>query len=174
MAGVSDNENKNWAVKQIEAVKPHTVLDIGAGMGIYSIMNKKRGQHWTALEVFAPYVEMFNLNNKYEQVIIADARYANYKKLGDFDLMIAADMLEHMPKDDAKMLLNKLMQHCKFILICFPVVHHDQAAGYENNPFEMHVDHWDYEEMEEFLSERQIVNSIKGDTLAYFMVEGCL
>ena len=174
MAGVSDNENKDVAVSWIKDLKPKRVLDIGAGMGIYAIMAKEPGQHWAALEVFAPYVNMFNLRSRYEEIFIADARYTDFDKLGTFDLTIAADMLEHMSKGDAKILLNTIFEHSKYALICFPIEHQDQHAGFEGNDFETHIDHWEYDEMQEFVADRHIVNSIKGDVLAYFLVRGDL
>lgn len=175
MAGVSDNENKDAAAKWIKSLRPKTVLDVGAGMGIYSIMAKKRGQHWTALEVFAPYVNMFNLQSRYEQIIIADARYVNYDKLGMFDLSIAADMLEHMPKHHAIEVLFNLYDHSKHLLVCFPTVHHEQHAGFEGNEFETHIDHWTVEEMSALLDKHDVeYKTVIGDVLAYYFIKGKL
>jgi hypothetical protein len=81
-------------------------------------------------------------------------------------------MLEHMKKEEAKSLINDLLKHSKHLLICFPVVHHDQHAGDEGNDYETHVDHWDDEEMTEFLSDREIVHHAVGWVSAYFMVKG--
>ena len=172
MSGVSDSENKELAVKWIKELKPKTVLDIGCGMGIYNILSKVKGQHWTGLEAFAPYIEMFNLYSRYEEIIIADARYVNYDKVGDFDLSITADVLEHMFKHEAKQLIIDLLEHSKYLLISIPVEHQEQQAGYENNKFETHIDHWTYEEMKEFLKGKEITHEVKGNVLAYFMVKG--
>ena len=168
MAGVSDFENKHiirqWLLDHEDDFK--TVLDIGAGVGTYSLMGRMPSQHWTALEVFEPYVEMFNLENKYNEVIVEDARTHEYK---DYDLIIAADMIEHMEKEDAKTLIKKLIEHSKTLLICFPVIHHDQHAGAEGNDFETHVDHWDVEEMDDFLADNDFT-SIVGEVCAYYHV----
>lgn len=172
MAGVSDNENKEIVKSWIDDLGPSTVLDVGAGMGIYSILAKRPGQHWTALEVFAPYVNMFNLRSRYDQIIVADARYVNYARLGRFDLSIAADMLEHMPKADAVTLIADLLACSGAALFCFPIIHHDQAAGFEGNDFESHIDHWSVAEMDALLADRQIIKSITGDVLAYYLVQG--
>lgn len=171
MAGVSDRENKHVARQWIEDLRLNTVLDLGAGVGTYSIMCWKPGQHWTALEVFEPYVEMFNLWGKYDHVIVADARKAVYE---DYDLIIAADMLEHMQKDEAKELLKTLFAHARHVLICFPVIHHDQHAGAEGNDYETHIDHWTDEEMVSFLEGREICNRVVGEVSAYYMVRGDL
>lgn len=199
MAGVSDNENKevikDW-IHEIDndgAVQTH-VLDIGAGTGTYSKLAKREGEVWTALEVFYPYVNMFGLHDLYESVIIGDARYINYSILPrnyllstnskkgyeggyGWDLIIAADMLEHMTREDAKNLIQKLTNHCRRLLICFPVEHQEQHAGEEGNDFETHVDHWTFDEMDMYLRyvmQVKVEKSLVGDVLAYFMVRGKL
>lgn len=176
MAGVSDNENKQIAKAWIDDLDPSRVLDIGCGVGTYSMLAKQEHQHWTGLEVFYPYVTQYALNDKYDRIVIGDARYIDYYKLRSvgvfFDLIIAADMLEHMTKDQAKELISDLLTHCRHLLICFPVEHQEQHAGDEGNDFETHVDHWQYDEMMQFLEHKHIVNSIKGDVLAYFLVKG--
>lgn len=171
MAGVSDRENKHIARQWIDDLEPKTVLDIGAGVGTYSIMCYQPGQHWTALEVFEPYVTMFNLHGKYDEVWIEDARKTTYKH---FDLIIAGDMIEHMPKKDSQKLIKKLLKNCKNLLICFPILHHEQHAGEEGNDFETHIDHWTFEEMTDFLVEREVKESLEGWVSAYFLIKGDL
>lgn len=178
MAGVSDREYKDVVKCWIDEIDPGSVLDVGAGAGTYAKLAKQGLQHWTALEVFYPYVKMFGLKELYDEVIIGDARYMNYDKIGDYigwDLIITADMLEHMPREDAKQLIYALSKQCKHLLICFPVEHHEQQAGDEGNDFETHIDHWTYEEMKmylEFVIESGIEKSIHGEILAYFLVKG--
>lgn len=172
MAGVSERENKHLVRAWIDDLNPKTVLDIGAGVGTYAIMCWKPGQYWVALEVFEPYIEMFNLQGKYDEVWIDDAREAVYH---DFELIIAADMLEHMKKQEAIDLLNKLFTHCEYLIICFPVVHNDQHAGDEGNAYETHVDHWTADEMSNFLeASNHEYESIIGNVCAYFFVKGDL
>jgi predicted TPR repeat methyltransferase len=172
MAGVSDIENKHtiraWLLDNHRKFK--RVLDIGAGVGTYALMGRFPDQHWTALEVFEPYVDMFNLPGKYDEVIVADVRdYA----FADFNLIIAADMLEHMKKDEAKAVVAEIMKHSQEFLICIPVQHHHQEAGPEGNVFETHVDHWHPEEMRLLLGDR-IISEITGNAVAYFLADGDL
>ena len=172
MAGVSDIENKHiirtWLIDNRRVFKK--VLDIGAGVGTYALMGRFPDQHWTALEVFEPYVEMFNLRGKYDDVIIADAREYRFK---DYNLIIAADMLEHMKKDEAKAIIADMIKHSEQILICVPVQHNDQGAGVEGNEYEAHVDHWHAEEMRLLLGDR-IISEMTGNIAAYFLANGDL
>lgn len=174
MAGVSDTENKDIAKQWIDELEPKTVLDIGAGEGTYAKL-AKNGNHWTAIEVFAPYINMFGLKELYEEVIVADVRYVDFEKIGDeFDLIIAADMLEHMTKQQAKDVIYDLLDHCKHLLICFPIEHQEQHAGDEGNDFETHIDHWADDEMSDYLEScgNDVKKHLVGDVLAYFLVEG--
>lgn len=49
-----------------DSVKDKPVLDVGAGCGTYSMLF--RGQlkgPWTAVEIFEPYIEQYDLKSKY-------------------------------------------------------------------------------------------------------------
>lgn len=178
MAGVSDTENKDVVRGWIDDLDARSILDIGAGQGTYAKLAKKDGQHWEALEVFAPYIKEYDLPSLYENIYVGDARYMDYLKMSDYigwHLIIAADMLEHMKREEAKNLIYELSKHCKHLLICFPVEHQEQHAGEEGNEFETHVDHWTYDEMKMYLehvAELKIEKDLVGDVLAYFLVKG--
>lgn len=171
MAGVSDMEGKHvireWLIKERKTFQ--RVLDIGAGVGTYALMGRFPEQHWTAIEVFEPYVDMFNLTGKYDDVFVDDIRESDL--LDDYNLIIAADMLEHMKKQEAKDVIAKLLPRCEQLLICVPVEHNDQHAGAEGNEYETHVDHWHPEEVRLLLKER-IISEIVGDVCAYFLIQG--
>lgn len=173
MAGVSDIENKHvirdWLIKNRREFK--RVLDIGAGVGTYALMGRFPEQHWTAIEVFEPYVDMFNLRGKYDDVFVDDIRSS--RLLDDYNLIIAADMLEHMAKDEAKTVIANLLNHTEQLLVAVPVVHNDQEPGPEGNEYERHIDHWHPEEMRLLLKDR-IISEITGDVVAYFLVSGDL
>jgi hypothetical protein len=166
----SSPEHKDIAKQWIDELNPNRVLDIGAGEGTYAMLAKQPHQHWTAIEVFYPYVTTYNLKEKYDEIIVADARYMNYGKIPYQNLIISGDMIEHMTKAESKALIAELLQHTAHLLICFPVVHLDQAP-YEGNDFEIHVDHWHFDEMTEFLGDK-IVKSLDGEVVAYFLVKG--
>lgn len=166
----SATENKETARDWIIKLNPQKVLDIGAGEGTYSTLARNKGT-WTALEAYYPYVAQYNLEDKYDKVIVGDARYIDYAKIGRQDLIIAADMLEHMTKQEAKDLIVELTKHTEYLLICFPVQHLDQHD--ELNPFEEHIDHWTEEDMSIFLDSVDVTvdKSMTGDILSYFLVK---
>ena len=58
----SSNSGKEF-IKSLN-LTAKTVLDIGCGSGTYKDMFPKLGSHWTAVEIWRPYVEKYNLNEK--------------------------------------------------------------------------------------------------------------
>lgn len=163
----SDRENKDTVIRWYEQLHPRSVLDIGAGQGTYAdLIKDKAGAHWTALEVWSPYIKRYKLHEKYNNVIIADARYVDYSLIQP-DLVIAGDILEHMTTLEAQHCIDRFKQYAKSIIISVPLLHLDQDA-YRGNDFERHIDHWSYEQMCSYLG-GGLQESIKGDTLGYFL-----
>jgi hypothetical protein len=116
------------------------VLDVGAGLGVYALVFRPAvpAPRWTAIEIWAPYVERFALTQRYDTVVVADARYVDYDKLPRFDLAIFGDVLEHMTKTDALAAISECLCRCRFVLVSLPIVYCPQEA-YDGNPYEAHV-----------------------------------
>jgi 2-polyprenyl-3-methyl-5-hydroxy-6-metoxy-1,4-benzoquinol methylase len=128
-----------WTVDGLSKESPlRRALDVGTGAGLYSINLRRPGQEWYGIEIWAPYIKQFGLNEKYDKLIVADARYVDYSLLGPFDIAFCGDVLEHMEKGEAVQLVEKLLKFSRFVFISLPVVYLPQ--GEENgNPFEAHV-----------------------------------
>lgn len=163
----SDHENKDVVVRWYDQLKPASVLDIGAGNGTYSkLIEKKRNARWIALEAWSPYIKRYKLHDKYDDVVVADARYVDYSLIKP-DLVIAGDVLEHMTRNEAKRCIDQFKQHANAIIVSIPLLHLDQDA-YMGNWFEKHVDHWTYKQMCDYLG-GGLQESVKGPTLGYFL-----
>lgn len=169
---VSATENKDIAKQWIDELKPRRVLDIGVGEGTYSLLARTEDQYWYGIEAYYPYVEKYNLKSKYDSLIIGDARYIDYGKLPPMSLVIAADFIEHMTRNQAKSLIEELLQHTQYLLICFPVLHLDQHD--DSNQFEDHVDHWSDQQMSDYLDSigAEVYKHVVGDILSYYLVSG--
>jgi len=132
----------------IKALKPKTVLDVGAGSGTYVNLMRASTAHdcaWTGVEVWQPYVEKFGLDKLYDELVVADIRHWVVPKR--YDLGIAGDVLEHMTAAEAVDVLKKLRDNCDVVVISLPVKHWPQGE-HEDNPFEVHVkDDWSHEEV---------------------------
>ena len=142
-------ETLQWI--QSNQFKINSIIDIGAGSGTY--INLVKGANvcvntnWVAVEAWEEYINKFDLRSKYNTVIHQDVRTLDWDKLGNFDLAIAGDVLEHMTKPEAIALVDKILAHCKTLIISIPIVHMPQDE-LEGNPFEVHVkDDWSHNEV---------------------------
>lgn len=148
----SDFGGKRWSANVFGLLACHgligRVLDIGPGEGWYSMHLRQAAPEaeWTGVEVWGPYVKRFDLETKYDRVVISDARYVDLSRLGRFDFAFAGDVLEHMTKPEALELAGRLLDASRALLVSLPVVPHPQGES-EGNPFERHVkDDWSHEE----------------------------
>lgn len=128
------------------------VLDIGAGSGTYVKLIKEefnlcKRSEWVAIEAWQPYIEKFNLNTMYNQVINQDVRTLDWNKLGHFSVAIAGDVLEHMTKEEAVTLVDQILKNANTLIISIPIVYMPQDE-LEGNPFEVHVKpDWSHDEV---------------------------
>lgn len=137
----SNSAGKMWSYKlvsQLHARAPlQRILDVGAGLGIYARF-REPGQHWTAVEAWAPYVKSYALHTLYDHVIVADIRYLDWQRVAPLDLVICGDVLEHMSKEDALDVVHRALDHARVVLISLPVTYAAQGELL-GNPFEVHV-----------------------------------
>lgn len=149
--GNSSYQGKEWIVAfvQLSGLQSGTrsVLDIGPGQGTYYHLLKKNmpDSIWHGVEVFKPYIEKFNLKKYYDKIYNKDIRKYNPKI--DYDLIIAGDVLEHMTKENAQELVNKLLNNCKWFIISIPIIKWEQDE-INDNKYEIHIkDDWSHEEV---------------------------
>jgi SAM-dependent methyltransferase len=127
------------------------ILDIGVGSGTYAKLLKNNNvcvnTEIIGIEAWKPYIEQFALDSLYTKIINQDVRAIAWKDLGNFDVAIAGDVLEHVTKEEAIDIVEQVLDFSKTLIISIPVVHMPQDA-YEGNPFEIHVKpDWSHEEV---------------------------
>lgn len=139
----SNGEGVKFLAPYFTKLNPSSVVDVGPGAGTYSDAFRKADAHWTAIEIWQPYLDTYNLASKYDTVICADVRSI---ELPDAELCIAGDVLEHMGKPDALAVIDKMRAACDWLMVSVPIIHYEQGA-LEGNPFETHRYHWTTDEM---------------------------
>ena len=128
------------------------VLDIGCGSGTYPRLIKQEyglchSAEWVGVEAWAPYIQEFALDTLYDRVINCDARTLDWSDMGQFDVTIAGDVLEHMTKDEAIVLVDSVLKHSRWMIISIPIRYMPQD-DIDGNPFEIHVKpDWTHEEV---------------------------
>lgn len=128
------------------------ILDVGVGSGTYiGLIKEQNGlckdATWVGVEVWQPYVEKYQLTARYNQIISQDVRQIDWNALGQFDVAIAGDILEHMTKAEAVKLVDDILSVADTLLISIPVIHYPQGP-HEGNPYEEHIKpDWSHAEM---------------------------
>lgn len=168
---VSDKENKHIVKEWIDQLDPSVVIDIGPGAGTYSMLARQPHQKWYGIEVYYPYVTHYELYSKYEDIIVADARYVDYSLLPRPNLVIVGDCIEHMNEADGKRMIKQFTELADYVLISVPMLHLDQGTV-EGNIYETHIHHWSDESMKQYLDTIGVtlVETVKGEILGYYLV----
>ncbi|WP_298263712.1 class I SAM-dependent methyltransferase [Acidocella sp.] len=130
----------------ISALQPRSVCDIGPGAGKYGKILRQQADKMgfytriTALEIDESYVEKFDLNSIYDEIIIGDAITLLLSPRVRFDLVIMGDCIEHMRKSDAIDLLNFLTYRSAYICVIYP----DEYVqdDWEGHAAEAHISIW--------------------------------
>lgn len=165
----SDQSNQEWVISQIKLLNPSSMLDVGAGAGTYGDLFKLQFPHVErfAVEAWTPYITEFRLNDIYTEVFnhdIRDHQFFNY------DIVIFGDVLEHVTKEEALAIWDKVSKQAAYALISIPIVHYPQDAV-NGNPYEAHVkDDWTHEEVLETFPQIKTfqTSAVVGSYLAYF------
>lgn len=118
------------------------ILDVGAGCGTYRRLLPNLGKHWTAVEIWEPYISEYGLRSLYDEVIVDDIRKTEF---GKYDIAFVGDVLEHMTESEAVDVVTKLKECARTIVVSIPLGYYPQDE-YAGNPHEKHIeDHWTHE-----------------------------
>jgi len=109
------------------------ILDVGAGSGVWSDLLYEDFRNMDALEIFQPYIEQFNLKDKYRNVFCADILKFDFSK---YDYLIMGDVVEHIDVKDAYVLLSKINMSFKYCMVAVPYLY-EQGIMYDNE-YEIH------------------------------------
>jgi hypothetical protein len=100
------------------------------------------------LRGFKNYIKKYNLEQRYDQIINQDVREVNWEALGPVSVVIAGDVLEHITKEQAMTLVDKILSVSDVLIASIPIVHMPQDEHAYDNPYEAHVkDDWSHAEV---------------------------
>ncbi len=150
--GTSNWQNLSYCCELIHRLAPARTLDIGIGtLGRWAMLvreftdvwqGKVRAETWTGridgIEAFPKQVsELHRL--LYDRILVGDA-FEVIDGLGDYDLVILGDVLEHFPEDRAKPMLEKCLRRSAHVLVVTPLgTLEEWPLGAEyGNPWEIH------------------------------------
>ena len=125
------DEVKEWFLNNVPTSK--RILDVGPGMGTYSDLLRSSGYRMDAVEIFEPYVDKYGLREKYDNVYVNSIVVFDIK---DYDFIILGDVLEHLPENYAKELINDIVTSGKECLVAIP--YEMEQGEHEGNIHETH------------------------------------
>lgn len=148
----SDIFNIPPVVIAVASFKPRSILDIGCGFGKYGVLLREymdiangryaRGTWQTrivGLDGFADYRNPI-WDAVYDEVQVGEAR-ALLPAMGQFDVILIADVIEHFEKPAAVELVKQAAGMSRAVIISTPYVFNPQGSEFGND-FERHLCHW--------------------------------
>tara|TARA_R100000231_G_scaffold123080_1_gene93263 strand:+ start:261 stop:788 length:528 start_codon:yes stop_codon:yes gene_type:complete len=140
----SDYEGKEQIKEWISNVnlKYNKILDIAVGEGTYLNLFKGlenlKDSEWYGVEIWPAWVPKYKLDEIYDHFYLEDVRKFDYSKVGKVDIAFAGDVIEHMKKEEAIALVDKLLDVADNLYLSIPIIYMPQGAD-EGNPYEIHV-----------------------------------
>lgn len=137
-------------------LSPQSVLDVGVGFGKWGVIAREYCDVWCCrfdrcawkariegIEIYSDYANPI-WEFAYDHVHVGDARVV-VPTLPAFDLAIASDVIEHMPKEDGLRLVQELLARCDHVIVATPInfVPQDNLP----NANERHLSLWSLEDV---------------------------
>lgn len=139
---------------------PSSIMDVGCGFGKYGFLARENlevrherydREDWKVridcLEIFPRYITEMH-KYIYDNIIMVDIRKYDVK---GYDLVILGDIIEHLNKEDAVALIDRLYENNLNILISTPDGFMEQGE-FLGNPHEEHLSGWDEEDFDRWNS----------------------
>ncbi len=127
------DEVRQWFIENVPTSK--RILDVGPGIGTYSNLLRDLGYRMDAIEIWEPYVNQFQLRQKYDNVYIGDITDFDYK---DYDFIILGDVLEHIETTKAQELIKNIRYWNKECMVAIPYTMEQDGEEY-GNIYETHL-----------------------------------
>jgi hypothetical protein len=137
----------------IMAIKPNKILDIGIGFGKYGFLLREYLELWDGrdvyndfrrqidgIEIFPDYITSMH-KYLYNTIYIGDAIEVSSRLSCVYDIVLLIDCLEHFNREGGLLLLSKLKDKTKNILISVPNNMSQQKTSFKNE-HETHRFQW--------------------------------
>lgn len=109
------------------------------------------------IEVFGEYIQAHQ-RAIYNNIYIGNA-FEVIDKLGNYDVIILGDILEHFEKEKAWQFLHKCFSHCNGSMILnIPLGEKWTQPAVYGNEYERHLSFWSPEEFEDLACEKELFN----------------
>lgn len=111
------------------------ILDVGPGYGTYSVLLSPEFKNIDAIEIWAPYIDQFNLHNLYNNIHLGSITH--FDGMGEYEYIIMGDVLEHIAVPDAQALLKRIKDKGVKCMVAVPYTY--AQGAHEGNIHETHL-----------------------------------
>jgi tetratricopeptide (TPR) repeat protein len=182
---VSTSVHISHCLKYIINMRPLSILDIGCGFGMWGFLarmyldvSEERVQppDWKmridGLELFEPYIQSHQ-RALYSNIIIGDIRELA-PKVGNYELIIAGDVIEHLDKDDGETVIEHLYDKAtRALLVNIPLGEGWEHPERHGNPGELHRSQWYIEDFHPYPSVAETFTLPAGAYGSFFCPKDC-
>lgn len=180
--GTSNWQNISYSVELIRQIQPKSVLDVGCGFGRWGFLCREFLDVWEGRTYPESWVlriegiEVFPRNVTpahsyiYDRVHVGDAK-SLIGSLGEYDLMIFGDVLEHFQRDEAEHLLKVAMERTsKGILIHIPIGSAWHQGSRDGNAHENHLSSWNVRDLKRYGAKTKVFRDYLGRPFAVALI----
>ena len=124
------------------------VLDVGCGKS--TNLRWLDVKHSTGIDGYAPDLEEARRQKTHDELILGNVRELNnYFKPGQFDAVIAMDLIEHLTKEDGLRLIETMEKISRRKVIFFTPSGFLPQRHLNNDDLQEHLSGWEAEEMKQ-------------------------
>lgn len=144
-------------VYRVMDMKPQSILDVGIGHGKWGILCDEYLRYWCNIQPHIDGVEAFRgytspAHSIYKKIFYCDVvNLFDEDMLESYDLVLAIDVIEHLSKENGRMLLDS----SKHYIVATPGYPSPQGAVF-GNEYERHVSEWKPSDFEHCTSVKNI------------------
>lgn len=148
----SDHHNINAILTILNNLNPKRVLDVGCGFGKYGMLLREyldiwyerlRKEEWittiVGVEAYEAYRNPIH-DYAYSKVYLGEAQ-SIVPTLGEFDVVLIADVIEHLEQQQARELVRECFKHSPVVVISTPAEFYPQTELCGNS-YEVHRNLW--------------------------------
>lgn len=159
--GVSDASNLPFVAAELQRLNPQSILEVGVGFGKWGVVAREyleawqgrfRREEWKVriegIEIFEGYRNPV-WDAAYDRIHIGDASRI-LKNLGQFDVGLICDVIEHIEKPAGRVLIDELLAHCRTVIVTTPLSFWPQGEEHGNASQE-HLCLWCPEDFSDYI-----------------------
>lgn len=156
----------NHLMDRVDEIR--TIVDFGPGEGTYSTLGRHiiPSAEWVGVEVFEPYIERYDLLQKYDDVLIGNMKDI---EIDQCDLAIFGDVLEHVTAQEAVDVLEYMATRARHIYVSCPIVPAPQGPSHGND-HEAHLHDWSFGHMTDLLRTLGDIDAWEGHVVGRWWV----